>query len=91
MGIFGFRGEALWKVIVVSWTIALLECCFQMPANRIGAGQFSPVQLKVIREVITLVVFGVFVTYYFGEQLRWKHAVSAMFLVGVAFFPFHRF
>jgi uncharacterized protein (DUF486 family) len=86
-----FRQEALWKVIVVSWMIAFLEYCFQVPANRIGASRFSPVQLKVIQEVITLIVFGVFVTYYFGEHLRWNHAVSGAFLVGAVFFAFHRF
>ncbi len=84
-----FRHEALWKVILVSWGIAFFEYCFQVPANRIGANHFSPVQLKVIQEVITLVVFGVFVTYYFGEHLRWNHAVSAIFLVGAVFFAFH--
>jgi uncharacterized protein (DUF486 family) len=47
------------------------------------------VQLKVIQEVITLVVFGVFVTYYFGEHLRWNHGVAALFLVGAVFFAFH--
>lgn len=86
-----FRHEALWKVILVSWGIAFFEYCFQVPANRIGADRFSPVQLKVIQEVITLVVFGVFVTYYFGEHLRWNHAVSAIFLIGAVFFAFHQF
>ena len=84
-----FRHEALWKVILVSWSIAFFEYCFQVPANRIGAARFSPVQLKVIQEVITLIVFGVFVTFYFGEHLRWNHAVSAGFLVGAVFFAFH--
>ena len=86
-----YQHQPLWKVIVVSWFIALFEYCFQVPANRIGASYFSPVQLKVIQEVITLVVFGVFVTFYFGEQLRWNHAVSAGFLVGAVFFAFHKF
>ncbi len=69
-----FRHEALWKVILVSWCIAFFEYRFQVPANRIGADRFSPVQLKVIQEIITLVVFGVFTTYYFGSHLRWNHA-----------------
>ena len=86
-----FRSEALWKVVLVSWLIAFFEYCFQVPANRIGAATFSPVQLKVIQEVVTLVVFGVFVTYYFGEHLRWNHAVSAGFLVVAVFFSFHKF
>ena len=84
-----FRSEALWKVILVSWSIAFFEYCFQVPANRIGASRFSPVQLKVIQEVITLVVFAVFVHLYFQQQLRWNHAVSGLFLVGAVFFAFH--
>jgi len=84
-----FRQEALWKVILISWGIALFEYCFQVPANRIGAGRFSPVQLKVIQEIITLVVFGVFVTFYFGQHLRWNHAAAGVCLVAAAFFVFH--
>jgi uncharacterized protein (DUF486 family) len=38
---------------------------------------------------VTLVVFGVFSTFYFGEHLRWNHGVAAMLLVGAAFFVFH--
>ena len=86
-----FRSEALWKVILVSWVLAFFEYCFQVPANRIGASHFSPVQLKVIQEVVTLVVFGVFVTFYFHQHLRWNHAVSGLFLVGAVFFAFHNF
>jgi uncharacterized protein (DUF486 family) len=86
-----YRQDALWKVVLVSWSIAFFEYCFQVPANRIGSDRFSPVQLKVIQECITLVVFGVFVTFYFGEHLRWNHAVSAGFLVGAVFFAFHKF
>src|SRR5580658_1366320 len=85
-----YRNEALWKVILVSWSIAFLEYCFQVPANRIGAARFSPVQLKVIQEIVTLVVFGVFTTFYFGSQLKWNHAVAACMLVGAAFFVFHK-
>ena len=81
----------LLTAIIVSWLIAFFEYCFQVPANRIGAARFSPMQLKVIQEVITLVVFGVFVTFYFGEHLRWNHAVSAGFLIGAVFFAFHQF
>ena len=86
-----YRQDALWKVILISWGIAFFEYCLQVPANRIGAARFSPVQLKVMQEIITLVVFGVFVTFYFGQHLRWNHAVSAGFLVGAVFFAFHTF
>ena len=43
--------------MVVSRLIALGEDCFQVPANRIGYGQFSGYQLKIIQEPVTLVVF----------------------------------
>jgi uncharacterized protein (DUF486 family) len=84
-----FRSEALWKVVLVSWLIAFFEYCFQVPANRIGAERYSPVQLKVIQEIITLVVFGVFTTLYFGSHLRWNHAAAGVCLVAAAFFVFH--
>ena len=86
-----YESQPLWKVIVISWSIAFFEYCFQVPANRIGYGRFTPVQLKVIQEVVTLIVFGIFTTYYFGSHLRWNHAVSALFLVGAVFFAFHQF
>ncbi len=86
-----FEQQPLWKVIIVSWCIAFFEYCFQVPANRIGYGRFTPVQLKVIQEIITLTVFGVFATYYFGSHLRWNHAVAGGFLVAAAFFAFHQF
>ena len=52
-----YRSAPLFKVILISWGIAFLEYCFQVPANRIGSYQFSAAQLKVIQEVVTLVVF----------------------------------
>jgi uncharacterized protein (DUF486 family) len=86
-----YRDTALWKVILVSWGIAFFEYTLQVPANRIGAARFRPDQLKVIQEVITLAVFAVFTTFYFGEHLRWNHAVAALCLVAAAFFVFHKF
>jgi len=86
-----FKGVALWKVILVSWSIALFEYCLQVPANRMGSAVYSPDQLKVIQEVITLSVFGVFSVFYFGDRLHWNHAVAAGFLVAGAFFMFHKF
>jgi uncharacterized protein len=86
-----YRDVALWRVILVSWSIAFFEYCLQVPANRIGAAIFSPSQLKVIQEIITLSVFGVFTVYYFGEKLHWNHAVAFACLVAGAFFMFHKF
>ena len=73
-----FESQPLWKVILVSWGIAFFEYCFQVPANRLGYGRFSPVQLKVIQEVITLTVFAVFTTFYFGSKLQWNHAAAGL-------------
>ena len=47
-----YRSSPLWIAIVVSWSIALLEYCFMVPANRIGSYQFSTAQLKTIQEVV---------------------------------------
>src|SRR5579872_1320990 len=83
-----FRDRPLMLVIVVSWLIAFLEYCFQVPANRIGYGEFTAYQLKIIQEVITLSVFVAFAWIYLGENVKWNHAVSFAFLVGAVVFAF---
>ena len=85
-----FRDSPLVLVIFVSWGIALLEYCFQVPANRYGYGYFSAAQLKVIQEIITLVVFVVFSMFYLGEPVRWNHLVGFFFIVLAAFFIFKK-
>ena len=57
-----YRSSPLWIVILASWAIALFEYCLQAPANRIGYGEFTAGQLKIIQEIITLAVFAVFAT-----------------------------
>ena len=86
-----FQQVPLWKTILVSWGIALMEYCLQVPANRMGSKFYTPDQLKVIQEVVTLTVFGVFSVFYFGDKLHWNHAVAFGFLVAGAFFMFHKF
>ena len=83
-----YREVPLYKVIVVSWLIAFFEYLFQVPANRIGYGEFTAFQLKIIQEVITLCVFVVFAWLYLGETLRWNHIISGLFLVGAVTFAF---
>lgn len=79
---------SLWKVIVVSWLIAFFEYCFQVPGNRIGSRQFSVAQLKMLQEVITLVVFIMFVKFYFeSEPIRGNYIAGfACILLAVFFF-----
>ena len=80
-------------IILISWGIALLEYSFLIPANRIGSeingGPFSLVQLKVIQEVISCLVFGIIVSILFkGESLQWNHFVAVLFLVLAVYFVF---
>ncbi len=83
-----YTNVPLWQVVLVSWGIAFFEYCFQVPANRFGYHQFSAVQLKTIQEIITLVVFAGFATFYLGASLRWNHLVSFACLVVAAYFMF---
>jgi uncharacterized protein (DUF486 family) len=78
----------LWKAVVVSWAIALLEYCLAVPANRLGYGQFSGFQLKIIQEVVTLVVFSGFAVLYLKEKVAWNYLVAFVFLGLAAFFAF---
>lgn len=85
-----FKSSALWKVIVISWLIAFAEYCFQVPANRLGHGQFTAAQLKTIQEVITLVVFAVFSVVYLKEDFKWNYLVGFTMIIGAVFFIFHK-
>jgi uncharacterized protein (DUF486 family) len=83
-----FKASPLWKVIVISWGIAFVEYCFQVPANRIGHYQFTAAQLKTIQEVITLVVFCVFSVVYLKEELKWNYLVGFSMMAAAVFFIF---
>lgn len=80
-----FRGLPLWTVILGSWLIALPEYAFQVPANRIGYGQFSGTQLKIIQEAISISAFIVFGYLYLNETPSWKTVAAFVLIVaGVA-------
>jgi len=85
-----YRNSPLWIAIAASWGIALLEYCFQVPANRIGSYQYSTAQLKTIQEVITLVVFCVFSILYLKEDLKWNYVVGFMCMIAAVFFVFKK-
>jgi hypothetical protein len=85
----------LYTIILISWGIALFEYMLQVPANRIGfrsyGGPFSLVQLKVIQEVITLVVFVIFSLVFFKtETFRLNHLIGFIFLILAVYFIFKR-
>ena len=82
-------------IIFISWGVALFEYALQVPANRIGyteyGGPFSLVQLKVIQEVITLVVFVIFSLIFFkNETFRLNHLIGFAFLVLAVYFIFKK-
>ena len=85
-----YKSSALWLVILVSWGIAFVEYCFQVPANRIGHEFFNAAQLKTIQEIITLIVFCVFSIFYLKEELKWNYIVGFAFIVLAAFFIFKK-
>lgn len=82
-------------VILISWGIALFEYLLQVPANRIGfkeyGGPFSLVELKVIQEVVTLIVFVIFSLVFFKtESFRMNHLIGFGFLVLAVYFIFKK-
>lgn len=92
--IFGLQlpstDSPLLMAIMFSWGLAFFEYCFQVPANRFGAAQFSFTQLKTIQEIITLVVFGGFSIFFLGEDLKWNHLAGFALLVVAAALIFRR-
>jgi uncharacterized protein (DUF486 family) len=82
------RAKPLWIAILVSWSVALLEYCFQVPANRLGSQVMTLGQLKVTQEVITMVIFAVFAVVYMGAPLGKNYLWAALCLVGAAYFIF---
>ncbi len=80
-------------VILLSWAIAFAEYCFMVPANRYGfngnGGAFSLLQLKVIQEVISLLIFTVFTILFFkGEALHWNHFLAFGLLIVAVYLVF---
>ena len=90
-----FSKLGLIAIVLISWGIALFEYFFQVPANKIGfknnGGPFSLVELKVIQEVITLIVFTAFTLIAFkNETFRWNHVIGFLFLVLAVYFVFKK-
>jgi uncharacterized protein len=84
-----FPNWTVGTAILIGWLIALAEYCFAVPANRIGyAHGLTGGQLKIIQEVITLTVFGVFAVLYLREPLGWRYFGAFACLAGAAGFMF---
>jgi uncharacterized protein (DUF486 family) len=73
--------------------VAFFEYSLMVPANRLGykenGGPFSLVQLKVIQEAITLMVFLVFTLVFFkNESIKTNHLIGFVFLLLAVYFIF---
>lgn len=85
----------LYVVILISWLLAFAEYSFMIPANRLGfvgnGGPYTLMQLKVIQEAITLIIFTVFTTFLFkGETLQWNHFAAFVCLILAVYFVFYK-
>ena len=83
-----FRQQPLWLVILASWGLAFFEYVFQVPANRIGANEWSVPQLKILQECITLLVFTVIAFALFRAPIRWNIGAAYLCIVGAVYFAF---
>jgi uncharacterized protein (DUF486 family) len=83
-----FKTTPILIAIVASWSIAFIEYCFAVPANRIGSTVYTTAQLKTIQEVITLIIFAGFSVLYLKEPLSWNHLVGFALIAAGAWFVF---
>ena len=82
------RDRPLWVAIGVSWGIAFFEYCLQVPANRMGFGELSLGQLKVMQEVITMIVFMAFAALYMRRPVGMDFVWATLCLCAAAYFVF---
>ena len=83
-----FESKPLVTVVLASWGIAFFEYWLQVPANRWGHALYSAPQLKGMQEVITLVVFAGFSTWYLDEPLKWNHWAGFALILAAAWLIF---
>lgn len=83
-----FKSAPLLLVILASWSIALVEYCLAVPANRWGSAVYSAAQLKAMQEVITLTVFVGFSIVYLGQKITVNHLIGFGLIAAGAWFIF---
>lgn len=82
------RAQPIYIAIIVSWSVAFAEYCFQVPANRLGFQTYSLGQLKIMQEVITMCVFAVFSVIYMKSHLNLNYLWAGLCMVGAVYFIF---
>jgi hypothetical protein len=85
------RSRPLLVAVLVSWCVAFLEYCLQVPANRIGSTVYSLPQLKVMQEIITMLIFAGFCVFYMRQKLSLDFLWAGLCLAAAAFFMFRSF
>ncbi len=85
-----YKEVPLFSVILISWSLAFVEYCLAVPANRYGSAVYNPAQLKTMQEVITLTIFGIFSTVYLKDPLTWSQGAGFALIATGAFFVFHK-
>jgi uncharacterized protein len=85
-----YKDSPLYLVILVAWSIAFIEYCLAVPANRWGSAVYTTAQLKTMQEVITLIVFAGFSIFYLNEAINWNHVVGFALIAAGAFFVFQK-
>lgn len=94
----GDKKTGIWiffTTIIVSWCIAFFEYVFMVPANKIGfqgnGGPFSLIQLKVIQEVTSLVIFTIFSLIFFKDEvIRWNHILAFLLIIIAVYLVFKK-
>jgi uncharacterized protein (DUF486 family) len=77
----------MYAIILVSWSIALVEYIILIPANRLGAASgLNVAQLKIVQEVVTVCVFVPFMLIFMGEKWRWDYLWALLCMVGAVYF-----
>ena len=85
-----YKEVPLVSVIFISWGLAFIEYCLAVPANRYGSAVYSAAQLKTMQEVVTLLVFAGFSTFYLKEALTWSQGFGFVLIAAGAFFVFQK-
>jgi hypothetical protein len=84
-----FKEVPLFYVILLSWSMAFVEYCLAVPANRYGNAVYNPAQLKTIQEVITFAIFAVFSYVYLKQPITLSQGFGFTLIAAGAFFVFH--
>src|SRR3546814_13241102 len=69
-GHLGDISRPVWLAVLLTWGIAFFEYCLAVPANRIGHAVYSTAELKTMQEVIPLIVFAGFATFWLRSEER---------------------